>query len=290
MFAPLKPWRRWHRHVNLNQRRVALASALAASALVPLVMARGHRIEAVPEIPLVLSNDIQTIQKTKQAISWLKVIGADADAERVKNNKKIRVGVGKMRNRRYIHRVGPLVVYKENAGIVKAFRNIPGIELCCVDKLNLLRMAPGGHLGRFCIWVEDAFKRLAELYGDPITPSSLKHGFHLPRALLTNGDLTSILGSDVVLSQLQAKRRPKSRVGQKKNPLKNLEMMRKLNPHIITLRRQQLKREATTEQRHAARAEKLKTIRNKPNQIAHRKKLRLQKKAMTAAMLTTTTA
>ena len=38
-------WRRWHRKVNINQKRYAVASALAASALPSLVMARGHRIE-----------------------------------------------------------------------------------------------------------------------------------------------------------------------------------------------------------------------------------------------------
>jgi len=44
MFAPLKTWRRWHRKVNVNQRRYAVASALAASSLLPLVLARGHRV------------------------------------------------------------------------------------------------------------------------------------------------------------------------------------------------------------------------------------------------------
>jgi len=54
MFAPLKIWRKWHAKANLNQRRHAVASALAASACTPLVMARGHRVEAVPELPLVI--------------------------------------------------------------------------------------------------------------------------------------------------------------------------------------------------------------------------------------------
>lgn len=31
-----------------------------------------------------------------------------------------------------------------------------------VDKLNLLKLAPGGHLGRFCIWTQSAFDRLGE--------------------------------------------------------------------------------------------------------------------------------
>ena len=47
MFAPTKVWRKWHRKININQKRYAVVSALAASALPALVMARGHRVEQV---------------------------------------------------------------------------------------------------------------------------------------------------------------------------------------------------------------------------------------------------
>lgn len=47
MFSPTKVWRRWHRKININQKRYAVVSALAASALPSLVMARGHKIEKV---------------------------------------------------------------------------------------------------------------------------------------------------------------------------------------------------------------------------------------------------
>jgi len=57
MFAPLKTWRRWHRKVNVNQRRYAVASALAASSLLPLVLARGHRVDKLPCLPLVLDDN-----------------------------------------------------------------------------------------------------------------------------------------------------------------------------------------------------------------------------------------
>merc|ERR550514_2086626 len=50
MFAPLKIWRKWHRKSNLNQKRHAVASALAASACAPLVLARGHDVDSVPEL------------------------------------------------------------------------------------------------------------------------------------------------------------------------------------------------------------------------------------------------
>ncbi|KAG0597513.1 hypothetical protein M758_12G000800 [Ceratodon purpureus] len=144
MFAPTKIWRRWHRKVNLNQKRYAIASALAASAVPSLVLARGHKIEEVPEVPLVLGDAAEGIEKTSAAVKLLKSLGAYADIEKVKASHAIRAGKGKMRNRRYVSRRGPLVVYgTEGAKLVKAFRNIPGVEIVSVDRLNLLQLAPG---------------------------------------------------------------------------------------------------------------------------------------------------
>merc|ERR1719218_35949 len=67
MFAPLKIWRKWHRRVNITQRRHAVAAALAASAVAPLVMARGHQVQNVPEMPLVV--DSLNVPNTKSLIS-----------------------------------------------------------------------------------------------------------------------------------------------------------------------------------------------------------------------------
>lgn len=58
MFAPIKIWRRWHRKVNIRQKRYATASAIAASAILPLVQSRGHRVDNVPELPLVIDNKV----------------------------------------------------------------------------------------------------------------------------------------------------------------------------------------------------------------------------------------
>jgi large subunit ribosomal protein L4e len=70
-----------------------------------------------------------------------------------------------MRNRRYVLRKGPLVVYGADHGISKAFRNLPGVEVASVDALNLLQLAPGGHLGRFVIFTKSAFDRLDKIFG-----------------------------------------------------------------------------------------------------------------------------
>ena len=67
-------------------------------------------------------------------------IGADEDVEKAKNSRNIRRGKGKMRNRRYVSRKGPLVIYGEDNGISKAFRNIPGVDVLPVTALNILQV------------------------------------------------------------------------------------------------------------------------------------------------------
>jgi len=201
-------------------------------------MAHGHRIEQVPEIPLVLSDAAESITKTSKAMEVLKKIGAFPDVEKSKDSKAIRSGKGKMRNRRYVLRKGPLVVYGNNSGIAKAFRNLPGVELASVDSLNLLQLAPGGHLGRFCIWTKSAFEKLDSIFGTTTKESAVKKGYKLPRAQMANADLARLINSDEIQSVVRAPKKSSGRHAPlKKNPLKNLGTMLKLNPYAKVARR-----------------------------------------------------
>jgi len=242
MFAPTKTWRKWHVKVNQNQRRFAIVSALAASALPSLVLARGHRIEQIKEVPLVVSSEIESFVKTREAVTFLRAINAYADVIKVSNSRKLRAGKGKMRGRRYRQRRGPLIVYGEDRGIVKAFRNLPGVEVANVTALNLLQLAPGGHLGRFIIWTESAFALLDEVFGTFDKASSHKKDFILPTAKITNPDVTRLINSDEIQSMVRpAKSKTHKRPWtQKKNPLINKGVLFRLNPYAKTLRRQEL--------------------------------------------------
>ena len=134
--------------MNQNQFRFAVVSALAASALPSLVLVRGYRIEQIDKVPLVNKSVAELFMKTKEAVALLKSLHAYADVLKVSNSRKLRVGKGKLRNRRHRQRRRPLVVYNEDKGIVKA---LPGVELVNVRRLNLLQLAPGDRLGRFVI-------------------------------------------------------------------------------------------------------------------------------------------
>ncbi|ORZ18912.1 ribosomal protein L4 domain-containing protein [Absidia repens] len=250
MFAPTKTWRKWHVKTNLNQKRYATASALAASALPSLVMARGHRVEQIEEVPLVVSDQVEKFTKTKEAVALLKSLQAYVDVVKVSNSRKIRAGKGKLRNRRHRQRRGPLVIYNEDNGIVKAFRNLPGVEVVNVRRLNLLQLAPGGHLGRFIIWTQGAFQLLDDVYGTYEKPSALKKNYVLPDNIMSNPDVTRLINSQEIQSVVRAAgpKTVKRPFTQKKNPLRNQGVMNRLNPYAQVLRRAEIvaqqKREA----------------------------------------------
>merc|ERR1712113_98760 len=235
MFAPTKTWRRWHRRINVQQKRYAMCSAIAATGVPALVMARGHRVDRIPELPLVVSNEIESIKKTKDAVKVLKSLKAWSDIQKVYNSQRFRAGKGKMRNRRRIQKRGPIIVYRNDDGITKAFRNIPGVTLIDVETLNILKLAPGGHMGRFTIWSSGAFRQLDKLYGTKKIGSVKKAGFHLPMAKMNNSDLGRLLHCREVTSVLKPRKMECQRPGPKvkKNPLKNMQALLKLNPYAL---------------------------------------------------------
>ncbi|XP_076354744.1 ribosomal protein L4 [Tachypleus tridentatus] len=237
MFAPTKTWRRWHRKININQRRYAICSAIAATGIPALVMSKGHKIEETPEVPLVVSDKVQEYNKTKQAVQFLRKMKVWNDIQKVYKSKRFRAGKGKMRNRRRIQRLGPVIVYCSDNGLTRAFRNIPGIETLNVEKLNLLRLAPGGHVGRFVIWTESAFRKLDSLYGTWRKPSEKKKNFNLPMPKMSNTDLSRLLKSEEIRHAIRPTKRVIERRKLKKNPLKNIRVMLRLNPYAAVTRR-----------------------------------------------------
>jgi len=265
MFAPTKTWRKWHIKTNQNQKRYATVSAVAATGVPSLVFARGHKIDNVEEIPLVVANDVEAYTKTKEAISLLKSINAYAEVERCIASKKLRAGKGKMRGRRYVQRRGPLVIFNEDKGISKAFRNIPGVETVNVNALNLLQLAPGGHLGRFVIWTQAAFEKLDSVFGTFKKASEAKKDYKLPQTILTNADLPRIINSDEIQSVVKVanEKHTKRPYTQRKNPLKNVGVMVRFNPYAQTVRRAAILNEEARANGKAKAAAKAKKVVNK---------------------------
>lgn len=238
LFAPTKVWRRWAHKISKADRRYARVSAIAATGEPAFLEARGHKIHTVNEIPLVVTDDVESYETTKKAVAFLRRVGAFDDYNKCVKTKKRRTGKGKLRNRKYVVRRGPLIIFKTDKGLSKAFRNLPGVDTMSIQKLDLHQLAPGGQVGRFIIWTESAFNDLNSLFGsyDKKGAKSILHTrnfqtYTLPKPCLENSDIDRIIQSDAVQSVVRDRIRKKTGKVRKINPYKNKKIMEKLNPY-----------------------------------------------------------
>jgi len=187
MAHPTKTTRRWQRKTPLTLRRTVCAMSVAATAVPEIVEGRGHRISGVNMLPVVVSDAVSAMSKTKEAVGLLKKLGLSEDLERVERSRTITCGKGKHRNRRYNMRRGLLIIH--DRAELKAFANIRGVDTMDVNCLSILGLAPGGKLGRLVMWTESAFLKLNALFGTIGGVSELKSGYSLPVPMVSSGDL-----------------------------------------------------------------------------------------------------
>jgi large subunit ribosomal protein L4e len=147
-----------------KEMRLALRSAVAATASKETVASRGHRVDDIPDFPLVVVDEIQNLKKTREVEEAFIHLGVWPDLFRVKESRKVRAGKGKMRGRKMKQAVGPLLVLTKNEGIAEAARNLPGVDIASVDNLNVELLAPGTHPGRLTVWTNSAFEKVDELF------------------------------------------------------------------------------------------------------------------------------
>ncbi len=154
-----------YKKINRGERLLAIRSAIAATSDKGLVAARGHVVEGVPAVPLVLVDEVQEVSRASEAKAVLERLGLLSDSERVRDGRKIRAGKGTRRGRRWRQGVGPLFVVDEDKGVRRVMRNFPGVEVVKVDRLSAEALAPGASVGRLTVWSSAAVKRLDTLYG-----------------------------------------------------------------------------------------------------------------------------
>ncbi len=154
---PPKPEADRTEKINDKERKKAIKSALAATGNIELVKKRGHRFSA--QLPLIAEDDLSALAKTKDVKSFMEAAKVWDDIDRAKDTT-IRAGKGKLRGRKYKNTKSILIVTAEDKGIVKAARNLAGVDVVIFDQLNAELLAPGTHAGRLTIFTESAIAKL----------------------------------------------------------------------------------------------------------------------------------
>ena len=146
-------------NVNRKERRLATDSAIAYTADLDAVKARGHRVKKLA-LPLVVADEIETVEKTTDLVSFLAKVDLKGELTRVSDGTKRNTGKRRLRGRVYRTGVGPLIVVTNDRGVGKAAGGIPGLNVTRVEDLSVLDLAPGGVPGRLTLWTESALGTL----------------------------------------------------------------------------------------------------------------------------------
>ena len=151
----------WALKMNVQERRLAIRSALAATAQADLVAARGHRTEGIQAFPVVVSDDAFT-GKAGETIALLQALGLSGDLERAKLGRNERPGMGKLRGRRIKQPRSVLFVTAD--GKAPGVSNHPGVDIVAAKNLGAEHLAPGGDVGRLTVFTQSALEALKEAY------------------------------------------------------------------------------------------------------------------------------
>ena len=154
------------KNIPKKEAKLALTSAIAATAQKEIVALRGHKIENVVALPLVVEDAFESLSKAKDVEEAFTSLGIADDLGRVRDSRNIRAGKGKLRGRKMKQAVGPLIVVVDGKSLVNAASNIPGVQVTTLSNLNTEMLAPGTHPGRLTVWTNGAIEKLNMLYGE----------------------------------------------------------------------------------------------------------------------------
>lgn len=145
--------------INDQERQQAVRSAIAATADAELVADRGHRIPDDIELPVVVDDAFEDLEKTREVVELLESLDLHADIERAED-ANVRAGRGTTRGRTLRRPASILFVTGETPS--RAARNLAGVTVATGRSVSAEDLAPGTHAGRLTLWTEHALEEVAE--------------------------------------------------------------------------------------------------------------------------------
>jgi len=151
-----------HKKLNKKENKLALCSAIAATATKELVIKRGHKIDKIESIPIVVSDDIESVSKTSEMSKILESLNLMNDVNRLQS-RKTRTGKSSLRGRDKKIGKSVLFVTKDSKNTIKACGSLPGVDAKAVKELSVLDLAPGSDLIRLTVYSKAAIEEIGKI-------------------------------------------------------------------------------------------------------------------------------
>jgi len=151
-----------YKKLNKKENKLALCSAIAATASKELVELRGHKIQGIETFPIIVSDDIESISKANDILKILDSLKLTQDVTRLETRKS-RSGQSRLRGRSKKVGKSILFVTKDASNLSKAIGSLPGVEVRKVTDLSILDLAPGAHPIRLTVYSKSAIEEIAKI-------------------------------------------------------------------------------------------------------------------------------
>jgi large subunit ribosomal protein L4e len=151
-----------YKKLNKKERRLALCSAIAATASKDLVASRGHSVSKIESFPIVVSDDLEKISKAKEISKVFDALNLTADIERLES-RKARSGRSVIRGRKTKTGKSILFVTKDPKSLAKACGSFLGVDVRAASDLSVLDLAPGSQPIRLTVYTKAALNELANI-------------------------------------------------------------------------------------------------------------------------------
>ncbi len=161
---PPESWKVTYKKINKKEKLLALYSAISCTSNKDLIAKRGHIIDGISSFPIVVTNELEAVNKTKNLLGLLEGLGLGKDIERVERAVKKRSGKAKRRGRP--SRIGKsvlIVVGNEECELLNLDNSLPGVSIKSVKDLSILDLAPGGRPIRLTLFSKGSLEALNDL-------------------------------------------------------------------------------------------------------------------------------
>lgn len=151
-----------YKKLNKKENKLALCSAIAATASKELIESRGHKINGIESFPIIVSDDIETVAKTSEISKILDSLKLAQDVKRLESRKP-RSGKPSLRGRSKKVGKSVLFVTKDATSLRKAIGALPGVEATSVKELSVLDLAPGSDPIRLTVYSKSAIEEIGKI-------------------------------------------------------------------------------------------------------------------------------
>ncbi len=160
---PPESWKNIYKKINYKEKQLGLCSAIAATARKELVQLRGHKIANDLKLPLVISDDIESVLRTKDLKNALIRLGLGDDILRASLARRARSGTPRRRGRSTRSATSALIVVRNDSRLVTLSRSIPGVDIKHAKDVSILDLVPGSKPIRLTVFSQGAIEHMKNL-------------------------------------------------------------------------------------------------------------------------------